>query len=194
MPTWHASPRRAVGGIVHRAVDDVAAGRGALHAMREFDAVFHEAAWVRQIAQPEGVEVLADGGDDLVVGQPDDVGAALERCACGLKSQGGDAVEFGECVRVVEQQVLPGIAKVADGSGGIDGDGVAGCDAVVIDDFVGVTIAGGIEQEQADAGHAFEAIHAVAVEGDVEGVRISLHAGGLAPREDFRFFRRPFSD
>ena len=57
----------AVGGIVHRAVYDVAAGCGALHAMREFDAVFHQAAWVPQVADAERVEVLADGGDDLVV-------------------------------------------------------------------------------------------------------------------------------
>ena len=101
---------------------------------------------------------------------------------------------LGEGVRVVEQQVLTGIAEVADGSGRVHGDGVAGGDAVVIDDLVGVTIAGGIEEEQTDAGHAFEAIHAVAVEGDVKGVGIALHAGGLAPSEDFRFSRRPFSD
>ena len=140
----------------------------------------YQAPRIRQIAQPERIEVLADRRDDLVVRQPDDMRAALQRGARRLEAQGRDAFDLVERVRVVEQQMLPGIAEIADGSGRVDRDRMAGGDAVVIDDLVGVAIAGGVEQEQADARHALQAVDAVAIERDVERVRIALHAAGLA--------------
>ena len=72
--------------------------------------------------------------------------------------------------------MLAGIAEIADGVRRIDRHGMARRDAVEIDDLVRVAVAGGIEQEQSHARHALEAVEAVAIERDVEGIGIAFDA------------------
>src|ERR1700730_18615528 len=76
--------------------------------------------------------------------------------------------------------MLPGIAEIADCAGWIDRHGVTSGNAVEIHDLVGMPVADRIEQKQADACHALQAVDAVAVQCDVKGVGVALHPRDLA--------------
>ena len=95
--------RLAIGRIVHRAVYDVAPGCGPLHPMRQLDAVPYQTPRVRQVAQAERIEVLADRGDDLIVRQPDHMRAALQRRARRLEPQRRDTLDLVQRRGVIEQ-------------------------------------------------------------------------------------------
>src|SRR5205085_6751418 len=53
-------------------------------------------------------------------------------------------------------------------------------DAVEVADLPGVRVVDRVEEELTDASQSLEAVQAVAVERDVEAIRIVLHAGGYS--------------
>src|SRR5689334_6923589 len=85
----------------------------------------------------------------------------------------GDLVER-PCV--VKQQMLSSISQKADGAGRVHGNGMAGRDAVIILDLIGVAVVVRTEQEQAHTCHSFQPIDPVSIECDMERVGITLHA------------------
>src|SRR5215831_4166664 len=87
--------------------------------------------------------------------------------------------------------MLTSVAEIANRRAWIDRYSVPGSDAVKVDDLVGMPVAIRIEQEQAHACHPFQPVHAVAIERDMECVRIALHAGGFAARPGPEGARRP---
>jgi len=71
--------------------------------------------------------------------------------------------------------VLPGGAEVAVGSARTDVQRVAACQPVVIIDFESKSVVGGVKQKTTYAGHAFDAVDAVAVQCNVKCVGIFSH-------------------
>ena len=125
---------------VHAAIDDVATRRGALHGVGELQEVRAEALALAQAVQVEAIEVVADRGDELGVVEPDQVRAPAQRGVVHLELERGDPVYFVERGRVVEQEVLAGIAEEPDGPPGVDGRGVARGGALEVLHLVGVGI------------------------------------------------------
>jgi hypothetical protein len=119
--------------------------------------------------------VPADGGDEGLVVQPDQVGAALKRGVGGLEPERRDPAAFLQGLGVEELEMLARIAQEAHRGGGIEGAGMAGGDPIVVFDLPGELFRGGVVEEEAHSGHALEAVCAIPVERDVEGVRITPH-------------------
>jgi hypothetical protein len=82
--------------------------------MRQLDTMRHEAPRVREIAQAERVEMFTYRRYHLVIRQPHDMRAALQRGTRRFEAQSRNAFDLGQRPRVIEQQVLACIAEIAD--------------------------------------------------------------------------------
>ena len=178
MPRLSEAP---VGRAIHRSVTHVAAGARELHGVGQFHSVRAEQLRLGEVVQGKAVEVVADGGDELVRREPYQMGAALNRGRGRLEAQGRNPVDLLQGTGVVKQKMLAGVAEETHTSVGAHGDRVTGSDAVVIDDLVRVRGVVRVVEEKAYSGQALKAVDAVAVEGDVKRVWIAFEIEGHLP-------------
>src|SRR6516225_9158419 len=163
---------------VHGAVTEITPGMRELHRMRQFHPMGTQALRLFQPVEREAVEVCANRGDEFLVREPHQVGAALEGGWCRFEAQRGDAGYLIQRLRIVEQEMLPSAAQEPNGARRVDRRRVATCYPVVVSNLVRVPICHRIEQEQAYASHSFEAVDSVAIQRDVKSERIATNLEG----------------
>jgi hypothetical protein len=91
------------------------------------------------------------------------VGASLQRGWGGLNAERREPTDLVQRCRIVEQQVLSGVAEEPNRLVGVDGDSVSTGNAVVVHDLVRVAVVARVIKEQAYPGETLQPIDSVAV-------------------------------